>query len=269
MICPEEGNSDCDAEVAVTLTCAVRWIVPPVPVQLSENAEVADNGPVLAVPLVARVPLQAPDAVHELASVLDQESVAAPPSETEVGLADRVNVGAGAGDVTSTVTVLRIVPPLPVQSRAKVVACDNAAVCSVPATGLLPLQPPEAVQLVAFVLDHESVDTAPELTLEGDALSVSVGAEAVPLVTVTVAVLAALMPLELEQVSVYELVALSGPTVCEPLSAFVPLHAPLAVHCEAFCELHVSVAVPCGAIDCGEAVREAVGVVEGVDVESL
>ena len=70
-------------------------------------------GETLSVPLVASAPLQPPLAVQELALVLDQVSIEEPPEAIEVGLAERVAVGAG-----STVTVAlagALVPPVPVQ----------------------------------------------------------------------------------------------------------------------------------------------------------
>jgi hypothetical protein len=54
----------------------------------------------------------------------------------------------------------------------------RAAVDAVPLTERLPLHPPEAVQLVALVDDHDSVEVPPEFTVPGFALSVTVGAAA-------------------------------------------------------------------------------------------
>ena len=45
----------------------------------------------------------------------------------------------------------------------------------VPLVGCVPLQPPDAVQLVAFVLLHESVDDCPALIDVGFAEMVAVG----------------------------------------------------------------------------------------------
>jgi hypothetical protein len=50
-----------------------------------------------SVPLVASVPVQPPDAVHEVASVLDQVSVELPPEGIVVGLALKVAVVDPAG----------------------------------------------------------------------------------------------------------------------------------------------------------------------------
>jgi hypothetical protein len=60
----------------------------------------------------------------------------------------------------------------------------SAAVVNVPDVAFVPVHAPEAVQLVAFVVDHVSFDVPPEATDVGDAENVSVGA--VELVTVTV-----------------------------------------------------------------------------------
>jgi hypothetical protein len=54
----------------------------------------------------------------------------------------------------------------------------RAAVLDVPDNGLSPHQPPDAVQRVAFVDDHESFDVPPEAIDVGDAENVSVGAAA-------------------------------------------------------------------------------------------
>lgn len=82
----------------VTVTVAVWLAVPPAPVQVSVKSVVSFNAPVLAVPLVAWLPLHEPPLeVQEDASVLDQVSVLLPPAVTEVGFADRLTVGAGEG----------------------------------------------------------------------------------------------------------------------------------------------------------------------------
>ena len=66
-------------------------------------------------PLVALDPDQAPEAVQEVAFVLDQLNVELLPLTMELGLAARVTVGAGAGEVTETVAAWIALPPLPVQ----------------------------------------------------------------------------------------------------------------------------------------------------------
>jgi hypothetical protein len=54
-------------------------------------------------PLMALVPDQAPDAVQAVALVLDQIKVEVLPLSMELGLAARLTVGAGVGEVTDTV----------------------------------------------------------------------------------------------------------------------------------------------------------------------
>jgi hypothetical protein len=73
------------------------------------------TGPVPCVPLVALLPLQLPDAAHEVAFVELQVSVDAAPLATEVGFAVRVTVGAGTTVTVAVATLL--VPPVPVQVK--------------------------------------------------------------------------------------------------------------------------------------------------------
>lgn len=54
--------------------------------------------PVLAVPVVARAPPQAPLAVQLVAPVDDQLRLAAPPDATDVGVAAKVTVGPGGAE---------------------------------------------------------------------------------------------------------------------------------------------------------------------------
>lgn len=64
---------------------------------------------------------------------------------------------------------------------------------SEPFVDLVPLQPPDAVQAVAFVAVHASVVELPLKTVVGFALSVTVGGVG-PAATVTVTVCAAVPP---------------------------------------------------------------------------
>ena len=66
-------------------------------------------------PLVALVPDQPPEAVHEVAFVVDQLKVELPPLATVLGLAARLTVGAEAAEVTETVADWVALPPAPVQ----------------------------------------------------------------------------------------------------------------------------------------------------------
>jgi hypothetical protein len=71
-----------------------------------------------------------------------------------------------------------------VHESAKVVVPVSAPVEAVPLTALAPVQPPEAVQLEAFVEFHVSVEEPPEVTVPGLAEIDTVGTGGL---TVTVA----------------------------------------------------------------------------------
>ena len=98
----------------VTETVADCDALPPVPVQVSPNVELAVRAPVDCDPLAALVPAQAPEAVQEVALVADQVSVELAPLATVLGAALKLTVGAGA--VTETVADwVALPPPVPVQ----------------------------------------------------------------------------------------------------------------------------------------------------------
>jgi hypothetical protein len=142
--------------------------------------------PVDSDPDVALPPLQPPDAVQVVASVLDQLRLDALPLTTLPGFADSETVGAGVPSVTVTVTESEVRPPGPSQLKLNDVVCVSAPADSDPDVALPPLQPPDAVQVVASVLDQLRLDALPLTTLPGFADSETVGA-GVAGVTVTVA----------------------------------------------------------------------------------
>jgi hypothetical protein len=83
--------------IAPTVTAAVAGaLVPPGPLQVKEKEVFALSAAEFWVPLVARGPLQPPDAAHEVALVELHVSADVPPLATAVGLAVRVAVGTGA-----------------------------------------------------------------------------------------------------------------------------------------------------------------------------
>jgi hypothetical protein len=94
-------------------------------------------------------------------------------------------VGGGVAGVTLTVTVWVAVPPAPVQLSVKDVFEVSPLRTSVPVRPLAPLQPPVAVQLVAFVADQLRVEDPPLATEAGVAVSDTVGKGAGLTVTVT------------------------------------------------------------------------------------
>ena len=87
----------------VTVTVEDCAALPPVPVQVSVYVALAVSAPVDEEPLMALLPDQAPDAVQAVALVLDQVKVEVLPLSMELGLAARLTVGAGVGEVTETV----------------------------------------------------------------------------------------------------------------------------------------------------------------------
>jgi hypothetical protein len=75
------------------------------------NFVVAVSAGVLNVPLIGCVPLQPPDATHDVAFVEDQVSVDVAPLATVVGFAANVTVGSGV--VTDTVADCAALAPVP------------------------------------------------------------------------------------------------------------------------------------------------------------
>jgi hypothetical protein len=114
-------------------------------------------------------------------------------------------------------------------------------VLCVPLVASEPDHPPEAVQAVALVEDQVNVELPPLATLVGFELIVTVGAAALPALTVMVADCVALPPVPVH-VTIYFAVALRGPVDCEPLVAIGPLQAPEAAHAVVFVEFQASVA---------------------------
>src|SRR5690349_217525 len=175
------------------LTVALDCAEPPAPVQLSVNVAALVSAAVASLPAVALLPLQLPDAVHDVAFVELQVSVLVPPLATLVGDADSVTVGAGVAAVTETDALFCVVPPAPVQLSVYEVVAVSAPVLCEPEVAIEPLQPPEAVHDVAFDELHVSVLLPPLLTDVGDADSDTVGA-GVEAVTVTDALFCVVPP---------------------------------------------------------------------------
>ncbi len=127
--------------------------------------------------------------MQAVALVEDQVNVELPPLATLVGLA----LSETLGGVAETVTVADwdAEPPAPLHVSVNVVVVVRAEVVRVPLVGSLPVQPPEALQEVAFVEDQVRVEVAPCATVLGLAEIVTAGAG---VVTETVAACTALPP---------------------------------------------------------------------------
>jgi len=119
-------------------------------------------------PLRPLEPLQPPDDVQAVALLLDQVSMEEVPAFTLLGAALSVTIGA----LLETVTVADCVadPAGPVQVSSYSVLLVRVPVDVVPLVGMLPCQPPEAVQAVAPADFQVSVELSPLATVVGAAL---------------------------------------------------------------------------------------------------
>jgi hypothetical protein len=199
----------------------------------------ADVGVSLKDPDTASLPLHPPLAVHAVALVEDQVSVAEEPSVTELGFAARVTVGAG-GAVAVSVADAWALPPAPVQVRVN--TWEPAAVgvsLAVPDAASVPLHAPLAVHAVALVEDHVSVAASPTVTEVGLTARVTVGAGVTAAVTVTVAVAVALPPGPVHVMVYVNVPGVLANSLAEPETAYPPPHAPLSVQFVALVEDHV------------------------------
>jgi hypothetical protein len=115
-----------------------------------------------------------------------------------------------------------------------------------------PLQPPLAVQLVAFVEDQLSVVDPPLVTVVGVAVSVTAGAAGCVTVTLTDCVADPPAPV---QVSANAEVDVSGPVEAVPDVALLPLQLPKATHDVASVDDHDSVAAEPETTDAGAALN--------------
>lgn len=218
------------------------------------------RAPVDWVPLVAFVPVQSPAAAQDVALVVLQESVDALPWTRAFGVALSARVGGGFGGATFTVTDCDPDPPAPVQVSTNVVVEVRPDRASEPLSALVPLQPPDAVQAVAFDADQASVVLPPFATLLGAAVRLTeggggdTGGE-----TETVTDCDAVAPPLPLQVSVNVVVVVSPVLASEPLSAFVPAQPPAAVQLLALAVDQLRVDVPPFATAVGDAVSEIVG----------
>jgi hypothetical protein len=190
-------------EPACTVTVAERCTLPPGPVHDKMNVRLLVMLPIVQLAdATGREPLQDPEAAQLVALVVDQLRCVLSPLGTLVGFAVNVRVGAGGGEPPCTVTLAErcTLPPAPVHDNVNVRLLVMLPIVQLAdAMGREPLQDPDAVQLVALVVDQRSCVLPPLGTLAGFALNVSVGAACVCKVTVAAALR---LPLALLHVSV-------------------------------------------------------------------
>ena len=139
------------------------------------------SGPVDWEPFGVLVPTHPPLPAHDVTSLLFQESTADSPDVTDIGETNIdtmgiVATGSGPG-VTETVADAAATPPIPVHVMMYVVAIVREPVSWEPVVVLIPPHPPEATQVVAFVLDHVSLEEPPDITEAGSAEIMTVGVE--------------------------------------------------------------------------------------------
>ena len=125
-------------------------------------------------PLSALVPGQVSEPEQEVALFVDHVKVVEAPELTVLGLAVNVTEGAKAETVTMADCVAE--PPVPVQVSSNSVVLESAPVDQVPLVAKAPLQPPDALQEVAFCDCQVRLEASPLATVDGDAASVIVGA---------------------------------------------------------------------------------------------
>jgi hypothetical protein len=143
----------------------------------------------------------------------------------------------------------------------KPVVVDTGSVVWLPLKALSPLQPPDAVQSVAFDAFQVRVAVWPLVTVAGAATSESVGASGSATLTVTVRPLPPPAP---AQVSVKLVVAVRAGITSLPVNALLPLQPSAAAQVVAFDAFHVSVTAPPGVVVVGLALRVTTGGAPGV-----
>ena len=112
--------------VPATATVADALAVPPSPVHARVNVLVIVSTPLDWLPEIPLLPVHAPEATQDVASVDDQVRVEELPLAIDVGLA--VSDTVGTGGVTVTVADALPVPPGPVQARVNVPVLVKAPV---------------------------------------------------------------------------------------------------------------------------------------------
>lgn len=127
-------------------------------------------------PVGAKVPVQPPDAVHDVALVELHVRVEEPPMATVVGLAVNTTVGTATAVTVTAAVAGALAPPAPEHTSEYEVLAVSAPVLCVPLVPSAPLQPPDAAHDVALVELHVRVAAAPAAILVGLTIKLAVGA---------------------------------------------------------------------------------------------
>ena len=152
------------------MTSTEALAAPPGPVQAIANVVVPLSAGEVSVPDGGRLPVHPFDAVHAVALVLVHDSDVVPFAATLAGSAVNAAVGAD-GELTAMATEVVASPPGPEHVSPNVLEAVSAGVASAPEVPRAPVQAPDAVQDVAFVLLHFSCSVAPYASVGESSLS--------------------------------------------------------------------------------------------------
>jgi hypothetical protein len=132
-------------------------------VHVNRNVVLVVRLPVLCDPETAFAPDHPPDALHELALVELHVRVEEAPDVIDTGLAASCTVGTAGVPATVTMADWLADPAVPAQVNVNIELVVRPPVLCVPEVAFVPDQAPEAVQVVAFVELHVSVEDDPEV----------------------------------------------------------------------------------------------------------
>jgi hypothetical protein len=152
----------------VTMTVAEAVALPPVPVHCRLKVALLVSTLLCWLPDVALLPVQAPEAVQEVAFVEDHVIVDRAPLATVVGFAEIVTVGAAGGGggveppVTVTVAERAVLPPDPVQVRVYIDVAVKGPTVWLPVVALFPDHAPVPAHEVALLDVQLRTDVPPD-----------------------------------------------------------------------------------------------------------
>ncbi len=151
-VCPAGQTGSTLFTDTVTLSRAV----PPLPVQVSVYVVFCVSSGVCWLPCNARAPLQPPEAVHDCALLTVQLNVEIKRGLPAVGSTFRSMTGDVGVLSAMTETLREVLPPVPLHCSVYVRLLVMPAIVWLPVSAFVPLQDPDAVQLVALLEDQLS-----------------------------------------------------------------------------------------------------------------
>jgi hypothetical protein len=209
---------------ASTETLTESLAVPPTPLQDKLKLLLAVKAFMVCEPDVSLVPDQSPEAV-QLEPLLLQLKVTGLLYGTDEELTERLMLGAdGVPTVTLTESLI-LFPPSPLQDRTKLLSTLKELIVSEPDAALVPVQSPEAMQLVASVVFQVSVVEPLISTVPGFAISDRVGKTGPTTEIIKASPTKPFIPV---QVSMKLLSTVSAFMTSEPAVPLLPLQSPEA-----------------------------------------